>query len=144
MKPQQPPQPLFVFQEFAASLSKLSNRGYALHRRLVVLNENFLSYYRRVPKDFQTEGALGKANPKLSVRLDKVTSIELLGEIDHKKFRKLKSPDTKLLYVKIVFEKDALVKGQVTDRDLDSDEERDEDDQEEQVKNQRGELEWYF
>jgi hypothetical protein len=62
-----------------------------------------------------------------------------LSDADHKKYKKLKNPqDTQDVYFKVSFLKEALVKGGLTDYDLDSDDENDD------KGGKSSELDWYF
>ena len=47
-------------------MEKLSNKGWANHKRVVALDEHSLCYYRKVPKTFTTDSleSMGKDKPK--------------------------------------------------------------------------------
>ena len=99
---------------------------------MVALDDTSLCYYRKVPKTF-VQGRLdsmGDAKPKQSVSLAKITSVTLLSGHDMKKYKVLKKTDSKQTYVRIAFKRDGIVKGGLTDYDLDSDpEDQDKDDE---------------
>lgn len=113
-----------------------------MHERVVCLNDHFLSYYRKKPKNFEKNNlqSLGdKAKPKMSVVLAKVTDIDVIQAEDMKKFSKLKKPDMKKHFIKLTFLIDGgLVKGQPSELDKDSDAEDEKDDANAKEKS------WYF
>ena len=107
---------LFIGQQFCEVLPKLSNKGWATHDRVLVLDSNSVSYYRKVPKNFDKDGKCFPANatvqkltdgPKQSVNLKSVTGISIVEHMDKKKFGKLKSLEAEKKYLKIEFLKPA-------------------------------------
>jgi len=111
---------------------------------VLFLDQHCICYYRKVTrafKDNNIESMGEKVKPKMSLRLDKISGLDHLPEADVKRFKKLKDKEVKDKYLKISFNKDGIVKGQIDpQRDLDSDDENENGDEKDKAK----ENEWYF
>ena len=101
---------------------KVSNKGWQTHQRVVTLDENHLSYYRKVPKEFEEDKfeALESEKPKQVLKLLSIVEVCQVAEEDTKKFMKLKDKKAGSIFIKIIFSKDGLVK-QAKDGDQDHD-----------------------
>ena len=79
--------------------------------------------------------------PKMSLRLDKISGLDYLPDADIKRFKKLKNKEVKDKYLKISFNKDGIIKGQIDpQRDLDSDDENENGEDKGKAKDN----EWFF
>ena len=94
-------------QQFVYKLEKLSKRGWGTNMRVVSLDENYLSYYRKVPDTFVLNELTGLAKPKCQLKLTKIKNIAIIDEAVAMKNKKLKGKSQKI--IKISFLTDGLL-----------------------------------
>lgn len=92
-------------QEFCKKVAKLSNKGWQAHWRIVQLDEEYLRYYKKVPKNFvdNTFKSLDQQEAKYSVALGTIKFVGVIKEDDSTRFKKLKAKGADQTYVKVLF-----------------------------------------
>ena len=62
----------FLTQVFMEDLGKVSNKGWSVHKRVLELDKDYLSYYRKVPPNFHAsaKGKLRQRKPYLFSNLN--------------------------------------------------------------------------
>ncbi len=73
---------------------KVSNFGWSQNERLLYVDKNCLSYFSKVPSDFNAERMVSaevlnrKTHPKISIAIEYILSVELLTADEKKKHKK--------------------------------------------------------
>ena len=105
-------------QQFVYKLEKLSKRGWDTNPRVVSLDKDYLSYYRKVPAQFTLNELTGLSKPKCQLKLARIKNIAIVNEESASKNKKLKGNSFKI--IKITYMKDGVLKN----GDADSDDEK--------------------
>ena len=90
--------------------------GYSQHLRILKLNHKGLSYYKKVPEDFNEKSmqsqALQDQVPKKSIPIGKIIMIDEINEADKKTYKKFYRAAGVNAF-KVIFEKNSVTKGKL-------------------------------